>query len=334
MVKLPKIRCGVIDVIHKMITSNIETAIKALLNDELAALPTETVYGLAGNASKDHVIRKIFDLKKRPFYNPVIVHIKSASCLNEIAQNIPEIALNLAEKFWPGPLTLLLEKKPEISDLITAGKDTVAVRVPNHPLFLSVLEQIEFPLAAPSANPFGSISPTCAAHVFNYFGESLNVILDGGVCDKGIESTIIGFEGNTPVLYRHGSISMEDIEKVAGKLKINIKNDAQPNAPGMLSRHYSPATDTYLTNNVSELIRYFENSKIGLLLFKREFPDSRISIQEILSRAGDLEEASRNLYAALHRLDQADVDVIIAEQLPDHGLGKTMNDRLQRAVRK
>lgn len=316
-----------------MITSNIDKAVKALINDEIVALPTETVYGLAGNAYNDSVIRKIFDLKKRPLYNPLIVHIRSASCLHEVAQNIPEMAFKLSEKFWPGPLTLLLEKKEQISALVTAGKNTVAVRVPDHPFILDVLNRLEFPLAAPSANPFGSISPTCAEHVSDYFDQSLSVILDGGECERGIESTIVGFEENTPVLYRYGSISVEDIEKVAGKLRVNTKNDKHPDAPGMLSRHYSPATDTYFADNVEDLINDFDGKRIGLLLFKNKFQESKIRVQEVLSRDGDLTEASRNLYAALHRLDKAGLDVIIAEKLPDYGLGAAMNDRLRRAVK-
>jgi L-threonylcarbamoyladenylate synthase len=315
-----------------MITSNINSAIEALLNDQLVAIPTETVYGLAGNAYKDTVIKKIFDLKKRPLFNPLIVHIKSESYLNEVAQNIPDIALQLAKRFWPGPLTLLLEKKPHISDLITAGKETVAVRVPNHPITLAVLEKLEFPLAAPSANPFGSISPTSAEHVLNYFGKSLDVILDGGECEIGIESTIVGFDRNKAIIYRLGSISIEEIEQEVGTLKLNTNNDEKPNAPGMLSRHYSPSTETYLTNNVSDLVRQFEGKRIGLLLFKNEFQAGGIIAQEILSRNGDLAEATKNIYAALHRLDKANIDVIIAEKLPNHGLGKTMNDRLRRAV--
>jgi L-threonylcarbamoyladenylate synthase len=317
-----------------MITTNINSAIEALLNHELAAIPTETVYGLAGNAYDDTVIKKIFDLKKRPLINPLIVHIKSESYLNQVAQNIPDKALQLAKRFWPGPLTLLLEKKPHISNLLTAGKVTVAVRVPKHPVTLAVLEKLEFPLAAPSANPFGSISPTSAEHVFNYFGQSLDVILDGGECELGIESTIIGFEGNEAILYRLGSLSIKEIEQEVGTVRLNTKNDKNPEAPGMLSRHYSPKTDTYLTNNVSEMIRHFEGKKIGLLLFKNKFQNSGISNQEILSTNGDLTEATKNMYAALHRLDNANVEVIIAEKLPNHGLGQTINDRLQRAVQK
>jgi L-threonylcarbamoyladenylate synthase len=317
-----------------LIITNLEIAKVSLINDEIIGMPTETVYGLAGNAFSESAIKKIFALKKRPFYNPLIVHIKSASLLNTIARDIPEMAQRLAEEFWPGPLTLVLKKQPHISDFITAGKDTVAIRVPNHPVALALLEQLDFPLAAPSANPFGSISPTSAMHVSNYFEDKLDVILEGGECERGIESTIIGFENNQPVLYRHGSISVEEIEKIVGKLKIIVNNDSKPDSPGMLSRHYAPITNTYLTNNVDELLKIFQGKKIGLLLFKDGVLNDQITIQEVLSENGDLKEAARKLYAALHRLDKSNLDVIIAEKFPNEGLGNTLNDRLKRAVKK
>ena len=317
-----------------MITTDINKAKEILLQNELIALPTETVYGLAGNAYNETAIKKIFELKKRPFFNPLIVHLKSASCITDVALEIPEIALILAQTFWPGPLTLVLKKQPHISDLVTAGKETVAIRVPNHPLALALLDTLDFPLVAPSANPFGSISPTNAEHVFNYFGKELNVILDGGECEKGLESTIIGFENNQPVLYRHGSIALEEIEKIIGKLGVTTHSETSPNAPGMLSRHYAPKTETYLTNNIAELVKCFEGKKIGLLLFKNHFQNKSIVHQEILSKSGDLNEAAKNLYAAMHRLDQNNLDLIIAERLPDRGLGKTINDKLVRATKK
>ena len=177
-----------------MITTSLDIAKQKLNDDEIIGIPTETVYGLAGNAYSEIAIKKIFSLKKRPFYNPLIVHIKSAACLSDVASDIPEMAKKMAKEFWPGPLTLILKKQPIISNLITAGKETVAVRVPDHPLTLNLLAQLNFPLAAPSANPFGSISPTSAEHVSNYFKDDLSVVLDGGTCKKGLESTIIGFE--------------------------------------------------------------------------------------------------------------------------------------------
>jgi L-threonylcarbamoyladenylate synthase len=317
-----------------MITTDIKKAKKALKKNKLVAIPTETVYGLAGNAYDESALVEIFKLKNRPFYNPLIIHIKSASSITDVAIDIPESAMILAEKFWPGPLTLVLKKQPHISDLITAGKDTVAVRVPNHPVALELLDKLDFPLAAPSANPFGSISPTNADHVFNYFGGKLEVILDGGECEKGLESTIIGFEENQPILYRHGSISSEEIEKVTGKLSTITNSEKTPNAPGMLSRHYAPNTDTYLTNNVVELIKCFKGKRIGILVFKNQINGKGIIHKEILSKSGDLNEAAKNLYAAMHRLDENNLDVIIAERLPDVGLGKTMNDKLERATKK
>lgn len=316
-----------------MITTDIDKAKQALLLNDIIAMPTETVYGLAGNAYNESAIKKIFALKRRPFYNPLIVHIKSSLFLNNVAREIPELAIKLAEHFWPGPLTLVLKKQPNIPEIVTSGKDTVAVRVPNHALALELLNQLDFPLAAPSANPFGSISPTSAEHVSNYFKDELDLILDGGECERGVESTIIGFENNKPILYRHGSISIEEIEKLIGKINIAVKNDSNPISPGMLSRHYAPSTITYLTNNIPELLKSFQGRKIGLLLFNKEIKSKDIQVQEVLSKTGDLNDAAKNLYEALHRLDKNNLDIIIAERFPDEGLGKTINDRLQRAAK-
>jgi len=317
-----------------MITDSLDKAIQALTNDEVVAIPTETVYGLSANAYSERAVKKVFDLKKRPLLNPLIVHIKSASYLTEIAQNIPDMAFELAEKFWPGPLTLLLEKQSIVSDMVTANKAKLAVRVPDHPLTLGLLERLPFPLVAPSANPFGSISPTSPEHVHRYFGNSVEVILDGGECKKGIESTIVGFDNHQPILYRLGSLPQEEIEKITGKLLTNTTNNQSPDAPGMLSRHYAPDTTTYLTDNVSNFIKNFEGKRIGLLLFKNRIQNTFVCHQEVLSALADLDEAAKNLYAALHRLDSQNLDVIIAERFPDTGLGKTINDKLERASKR
>ena len=318
----------------KLITKDLHKAAGALKENNIVAIPTETVYGLAANAFESEAIEKIFSLKKRPFYNPLIVHIKAAEYLNHIAKDIPEIAFRLATEFWPGPLTLVLNKKSIVPAIITAGKDTVAVRMPNHPITLELLNSLDFPLAAPSANPFGSISPTTAAHVRRYFGENLEVVLDGGECIKGIESTIVGFEGEQVVMYRLGSISTEDIERVAGKLKFHTIDDSAPAAPGMLSRHYAPSTETFLTQDVKEMVLSHPNKKIGLLIFQESPISQHVAHTEVLSQKGDLNDAARNLYAAMHRLDHLNLDVIIAEKLPEEGLGKSINDRLKRAVKK
>lgn len=317
-----------------MITTDLSKAIRALNRDELIAMPTETVYGLAANAYSERALEKIFALKQRPLYNPLIVHVKSPSSLTEVAREIPDIALELAKEFWPGPLTLVLKKNRQIPDLATAGKDTVAIRVPNHPVALSLLEQLNFPLAAPSANPFGSISPTSAQHVYNYFQDRLDVILDGGECERGIESTIIGFDGDQPILYRLGSLSIDRIEAKIGNVMRQTRNDVSPSAPGMLSRHYAPSTDTFLTDDIEELILSHPDQKIGLLIFQYPIHHIPLEHQEVLSVSGDLEEAAKNLYAAMHRLDKINLDMIIAQRVPDVGLGKTINDKLQRATHK
>ncbi len=298
------------------------------------AIPTETVYGLAGNAFNSEAITKIFELKKRPFFNPLIVHIKSAEYLDKVAKNIPKNAQKLAKAFWPGPLTLVLEKQPIIPEIVNAGKETVAVRIPNHPITLQLLNELNFPVAAPSANPFGSISPTSAEHVFSYFGETLPVVLDGGVCQKGIESTIVGFEGETPVLYRLGSVSVEQIEIEVGKIKVMNHSEKSPVAPGMLARHYAPTTPTFLTENIEKMIAENPTEKIGVLSFETKIENANLVHQEILSPTGNLEEVAKNLYAAMHRLDKLNLTMIIAERFPNQGIGRAINDKLERAIKK
>jgi L-threonylcarbamoyladenylate synthase len=318
-----------------MITKDLQLALSELKTGGIIALPTETVYGLAGNALDEQVVGRIFSAKNRPRYNPLIVHIKSVEYLTEVAQEIPEKARILAEAFWPGPLTLVLKKRGRIPDAVTAGKDTVAVRMPDHPLTLKLLSQLDFPLAAPSANPFGSISPTTPAHVERYFGDSLRVILDGGECQKGIESTIVGFEKDQPVVYRMGSLSLEAIREKVGEVKMKQKSeDHKPEAPGMLLRHYAPATETFLTGEISRMVEAATGKKIGLLLFCKNMEQLQVSHQEVLSPSGDLEEAAKNLYASMHRLDGLGLDLIIAERLPDVGLGIAINDKLERATHK
>jgi L-threonylcarbamoyladenylate synthase len=316
------------------ISTDIIKAKEILENESLVAIPTETVYGLAGNIYSEKAINKIFKTKNRPFNNPLIVHIHSKELLENIAQEIPEKAKILADAFWPGSLTLVLKKKETIPYSITAGKETVAVRVPNHHLTLELLKQLDFPLAAPSANPFGSISPTTSQHVADYFTETLEMVLDGGNCENGIESTIVGFENEKAILYRLGSISVEDIESIIGPIQIVNKNDSSPKAPGMLARHYAPKTKTIVSENIEDEIKNYPTSKIGVLLFQDlKISDEKIT-KEILSTNGNLKEATANLYAAMHRLDKKELDIIIAEKFPENDLGKSINDRLERATKK
>jgi L-threonylcarbamoyladenylate synthase len=316
----------------RIISKDISKAVKLLTADKLVAIPTETVYGLAGNIYSESAINSIFKTKKRPFFNPLIVHIPSVDVLETIVSHIPEKAKQLAQAFWPGSMTLVLKKQPNIPDLITAGKDTVAVRVPNHPLTLELLKQLQFPLAAPSANPFGSISPTKAEHVARYFENNIDMVLDGGPCTSGIESTIIGFENEEPIIYRLGALAIEDIEAVVGKVIIKNKKEISPDAPGMLDRHYAPSTQTFLTDDVLEEIKKHKGKRIGVLVFKTDLKDLTITTQIILSQKEDMAEAASKLYDAMHDLDHQNLDVIIAESFPDFGLGKSINDRLKRAT--
>ena len=317
-----------------LVSKDIDKAIEILSNHDLVAIPTETVYGLAGNIFSEIAIKKIFEMKQRPMFNPLIVHISSPEKLDSIASHVPKKAKLLAEAFWPGPLTLILDKQKNIPDLVTAGKHTVGIRVPNHPVALALLDRLEFPLAAPSANPFGNISPTSSDHVKNYFYGVLKMVLEGGECKSGIESTIVGFEDDKPVVYRLGSIPVEDIEKIAGSVAIQNKKESTPEAPGMLSRHYAPETHTFLVDDVETFLKSCSQKKIGLLLFDKELSIPQITVQSVLSPKGDLKEATANLYAALHHLDSLDLDLIVAQKFPDHGLGKSINDRLERATKR
>jgi len=314
-----------------IISKDIQKAVQLLTENQLVAIPTETVYGLAGNIFSEKAIKSIFSTKKRPFFNPLIVHIPSIDSLSDLVTHVPEKAKLLAAAFWPGSLTLVLKKSNKIPDLITAGKDTVAVRVPNHPITLALLKKLPFPLAAPSANPFGSISPTKPTHVENYFRNSIKMVLDGGSCANGIESTIIGFENEEPVIYRLGALPLEEIEALVGAISIKNKKEEKPDAPGMLARHYAPKTSTFLVDDVTAEVKKHSEKKIGVLVFKYSLNNENIT-EIILSRKGSMQEAAANLYAAMHELDSKNLDIIIAERFSEFSLGKSINDRLKRAT--
>lgn len=314
-----------------IISKDIQKAIQLLQQDELVAIPTETVYGLAGNIFSENAIKNIFKTKQRPLFNPLIVHIPNIEYLQHVVAYIPKKAKLLAQHFWPGSMTLVLPKSDRIPDLITAGKHTVAVRVPNHPVTLELLNQLEFPLAAPSANPFNSISPTKPEHVENYFKNDIKMVLDGGFCTSGIESTIIGFENDEPIIYRLGALAIEDIEAVIGKVIVKNKKEENPDAPGMLAKHYAPKTKTILSDTILADIEEHPHKKIGVISFDKDYFSDKITHQIILSKKSDLAEATANLYNAMHELDAKNLDIIIIEKMPNKGLGISMNDRLQRA---
>ena len=316
-----------------IISDDIEQAAALLSEGKLVAIPTETVYGLAANIFDQEAVKSIFAVKQRPLFNPLIVHLHSLAQVDEIAAEFPEKARQLADHFWPGPLTLILKKKAVVPDLITAGKDTVALRIPNHPITQELLQALDFPIAAPSANPFNRISPTRAEHVEAYFGDQIPMVLEGGECQRGIESTIVGFEEGEVIVYRLGSLALEDIEKVIGKVSLRNKKEKAPNAPGMLSKHYSPKTEMVLVDDLAVALRNYPGSSIGVLQFRADSDLEGSIYQEVLSAKGSLKEAAANLYQSLHKLDSLELDIILAERFPEEGLGKTINDRLERAAK-
>jgi len=316
-------------IMAKTITHSIDYCCELLEKGEVVAIPTETVYGLAASIRIPDAIEKIFNVKGRPKYNPLIVHITGVDELSSVAKDIPEKALQLATNFWPGPLTLILPKREGISDLVTAGMPTVGVRVPGHPLTLKLLKQLDFPIAAPSANPFTRISPTSAKQVQNYFGDTITV-LDGGSCQVGLESTIVGFENGTPIIYRKGGIAIEAIEALVGKVNIVEKEITAPVAPGMLAKHYSPKTELWVVTDIAKRLLKTPHKKVGILAFTSTNFD-KATMVKTLSPNANLEEAAKNLYTYLNELDDANLDLIIAEKFPEVGLGVSINDRLKRA---
>jgi L-threonylcarbamoyladenylate synthase len=312
------------------ISTDIVKAATLLRHGRLVAIPTETVYGLAGNGLDSAAVLDIFKVKQRPAFDPLILHVADPAQLEPLVTELPVMARRLAEKFWPGPLTLLLNKAEQVPDLVTSGLPRVAVRIPAHGMTLKLLGMLEFPLAAPSANPFGYVSPTTAMHVQAQLGADIPMILDGGACEVGIESTIIGFEAGQPIVYRLGGLSLEKIESVVGSVTLSLNQSSNPAAPGMLKSHYAPRKPLIL-GDLPALISRHSDLSVGVLSFSRAF-NPETGICRVLSTTGSLEEAATQLFAALRALDQAQVDIIVAEFLPDQGLGRAINDRLRRAA--
>ncbi|MCC6459088.1 MAG: threonylcarbamoyl-AMP synthase [Saprospiraceae bacterium] len=295
------------------------------------AIPTETVYGLAANALDPGAVVRIFTVKNRPAFDPLIVHVPGIEAVERYATDFPAHLRALAERFWPGPLTLLLPRRAVIPDLVTSGLPRVALRAPAHPVARQLLSRLAFPLAAPSANPFGYISPTTARHVFDQLQGKIPYILDGGPCAIGVESTIVGFEAGQTTVYRLGGLAVEALEAVVGPVSIQLNQSSNPAAPGMLKTHYAPRKTLILGDIRANLAR-IGGKKAGILSFTPmpglppEWP------QVALSATGNLAEAAQHLFAALRHLDQLDIDLILAETCPEEGLGRAINDRLRRAA--
>ena len=312
---------------------SIKESINNLKKGKIVVIPTETVYGLGVNALDQDAVDKVFKLKKRPYYDPLICHTDSINKVKEFVKTFPRKAEILAKNFWPGPLTILLEKKKIIPDITTSKLKRVGFRIPNNKLTLSILEKINFPVAAPSANPFGYISPTLPKHILSMFKNDISYILDDGGCDVGIESTIVGFENKKTLVYRGGGITIEKLEKVIGKVEIFKKNITFPESSGMLKNHYSPKKDLII-GEIRTLIKKYKNNKIGILSYNKYYEGVNFKNQIILSKNLNLEEASRNLYKSLHSLDSMNIDLILTSLLPNNGIGESINDRIIKASKK
>lgn len=310
----------------------IDQAAEIIQRGGLVAFPTETVYGLGADAFNPIAVARIFEVKQRPHFDPLIVHVADPRTLDQLVKEIPPAARILIEQFWPGPLTLVLPKKEEVPEIVTAGLSSVAVRMPRQPMALSLIKQAGCPIAAPSANPFGYVSPTTAEHVRDQLGNQVDFILDGGSCEVGVESTIVSFvEGEgEPILLRPGGAPLEEVESAIGTVAIGSLNREKPTAPGMLPKHYAPRTPILLDWSEENLDAY-RDKKIGLLAFQKPRNVLKFSQVEVLSNKGDLREAAANLFSAIRRLDALNLDLILAESFPEAGLGRAIMDRLRRA---
>ncbi len=327
---------------YKATPAAIKKAARIIRRGGTAVFPTETVYGLGADALNARAVARIFEIKKRPRFDPLIVHVSSIRQAGRLARLSPEARM-LMKSFWPGPLTLVLPKKKIVPDIVTAGLDTVALRMPQHPTALALIKAAGTPVAAPSANSFGRLSPTTAAHV--RFGLSAkrsgwpacdgtdgpDVILDGGRARIGVESTVLALNNGEFTILRHGGLPQEEIERVTGPIGSSLKGGNKPRSPGQLSVHYAPSAKLLLLGAKKAILK--KGLNYGYLAFSGK-PDFTVKLTAVLSRAGDLKEAAANLFAHLHKLDAAGVDVILAEPVPMRGLGRAIMDRLKRAARR
>ena len=316
---------------HKTLQKAIADGAHALQKGKLVAFPTETVYGLGADALNETASAELFIAKKRPLFDPLIVHVHSAEQVKQLTTEIPESAVKLMDAFWPGPLTLVLPKSAVVPDIVTAGGSTVAVRMPQHPLALELLRQAGTPVAAPSANIFGKTSPTTARHVAEQLEGKYEVLIDGGACRVGVESTVLTLVGEKPVILRPGGITKEEIEQVIGPVSNRSELPEEHMAsPGLLPSHYAPATPMVLTDTP---IKFCNDEHVAIILRKPTESAYRGSVF-VLSPDGDLRSAAAMLYQTLRLVDGMHFDLIVAERFPGKGIGVAANDRMTRAAAK
>jgi L-threonylcarbamoyladenylate synthase len=315
------------------LTTDVHHAADALRRGQLVAFATETVYGLGANALDVDAVARVFEAKGRPRFDPLIVHIADADVLAQLVTDVPPLARQLIDRFWPGPLTLVLAKQRRVPDLVTAGLPSVAVRMPDHPLARQLITLAGCPVAAPSANLFGRISPTTASHVLDQLGDRIDLVLDGGPCRVGVESTVVRVEADGLSLLRPGGVTLEELQQVSNRVS-RPSPSAVPHqpaaAPGMLPEHYAPVSPLVVVTDWEAGV--FSGPSTAALGFRSVPRPERFARVEVLSPSGDLREAAAGFFAALRRLDAHQPSRIYAERFPPHGLGLALNDRLERAA--
>jgi len=316
--------------------TGVARAAEVLRGGGLVGMPTETVYGLAADATNPVAVAEVFDAKARPSFDPLIVHAADTDGAFALAADVPRLARDLAAACWPGPLTIVLPKTPTICDLVTSGLATVALRVPGHEVARQLIAAAGVPVAAPSANRFGRVSPTTAQHVIEELGEAVDLVLDGGPCNTGVESTVVALHDQRVHVLRPGGTTVEAIGKVVGDGRVALGSGAgaseasRPVSPGMLEKHYAPRTPLHVVEDTAELVA---DDHSGLLVLQPPADADGWAALEVLSASGDLREAAANLFAALRRLDATGLQQIVATAVPERGLGRAINDRLRRAAR-
>jgi len=317
------------DLINGFTTTAIAKAVSILKAGGLVAFPTETVYGLGADALNPYAVAKIFEIKKRPRFDPLIVHVGEKEWVNSYAEHIPRVAKNLIDRYWPGPLTIILQKKKTILDIVTAGLPTVGLRMPSHPVALNLIRSFQRPIAAPSANPFGYVSPTRALHVARMFKNREITVLDGGDSPLGIESTIVSFQDSTICVHRYGALCVEELASMGEVIEAK-KKDTLCNAPGELPYHYAPHKPVNIIEGAHEITTV--NS--SFLAFTK--PQDSVKAKYILwlSDTGDMKEAAAHFFSYLIELDKEDIDVIYVQRIPEEGLGRAMMERLKKASKK
>jgi L-threonylcarbamoyladenylate synthase len=318
---------GKIEILDGFDPRAVRRAASLLRGGEVVAFPTETVYGLGADAYNAVAVAKVFELKKRPRFDPLIVHISRTEMVEELAESVPPLAHFLMDRFWPGPLTIILRKNRIVPDIVSAGLPTVAIRMPNHPVAVDLLNQFGRPVAAPSANPFGYVSTTRAVDVADLFDDRLPLVLDGGQSYLGIESTIVSLHDGKVVLHRHGSVSLEELSAVLGNVIQQKAAGGLCESPGELPYHYAPLTPLIIISGPDEI--RIENS--AYLSFMAPTSPVRSKFVKILSPSGDLREAAMNFFSHLIEMDRIGSDVIYAQKIPEKGLGKAMMERLRKA---